>query len=229
MFSAGCWTKLAPENYGYDIPTPKTKDSHQYEGLDDVPESRVKEFKKEHTARKKQGKEPKYKINKAMNRWWKGEYGKQHYFSLKDAITQKRCNGDEMLWYLFYSKPSKMDEFCTNTNFGNKIPKDFCKNNPPVYFNFTVTAKNIREPHNRGKTFSYRPDWHKKKFGNDFVFTGFASENNPNVWDTQSVRDEKFENWFNENYPTGRTVESSSNVNSLSFMLFITTIILPNM
>ena len=58
MFSAGCWTKLAPENYGYDIPTPKTKDSHQYEGLDDVPESRVKEFKKEHTARKKQGKEP---------------------------------------------------------------------------------------------------------------------------------------------------------------------------
>merc|ERR1711990_1068438 len=44
--------------------------------------------------------------------------------------------------YLFYSKPNYMDEFCTNTVFGNKIPKDFCKNNPPKYWNFTVTPKN---------------------------------------------------------------------------------------
>ena len=26
---------------------------------------------------------------------------------------QQRCNGDEMQWYLFYSKPNYLDEFCT--------------------------------------------------------------------------------------------------------------------
>ena len=213
-----------------------------------------KKYKKEHKDRKKNGKDdltkdPKYKINKAMNRWWKGDYGKQNYFSLKDAITQKRCNGDEMLWYLFYSKPSKMDEFCTNTNFGNKIPKDFCKLNPPVYFNFTVTPKNIREPQNRGKTFSWRPDWHKEKFGDDFIFTGFASENNPDVWDTKSERDSKFNDWFTQwctesdnpgtndqvmrnTHCTGtiatRSQRSSSfnNIHSLSFLLLF---ILPSL
>merc|ERR1712131_243359 len=68
--------------------------------------------------------------------------GEQNYFSIQDAIKQQRCNGDEMQWYLFYSKPNYLDEFCTNTVFGNKIPKDFCKNNPPKYWNFTITPKN---------------------------------------------------------------------------------------
>ena len=29
------------------------------------------------------------------------------------TFKQQRCNGDEMQWYLFYSKPNYMDEFCT--------------------------------------------------------------------------------------------------------------------
>ena len=33
-------------------------------------------------------------------------------------------------------------EYVQNTVFGNKIPKDFCKHNPPKYWNFTVTPKN---------------------------------------------------------------------------------------
>merc|ERR1711885_4250 len=105
------------------------------------------------------------KLNKALERWWKGDYGEKWYFSLKDAITQKRCNGDEMLWYLFYSRPSKMDEFCTNTNFGNNIVEDFCKLNPPIYF----------------------------------IFTGFASKNNPDVWMTVEERQAEFEQWCTDN------------------------------
>ena len=116
-YSAGCWMKLAPENYGYDVPA-------QY--ANDVSEEKWKIYENEHKERADQGLEPKYKLNKALERWWKGDYGEKWYFSLKDAITQKRCNGDEMLWYLFYSRPSKMDEFCTNTNFGNNIVEDFC-------------------------------------------------------------------------------------------------------
>merc|ERR1712168_275001 len=258
-YSAGCWTKLAPENYGYDIPNSRFE-KMKNEGKEDYANRKDevktfkethpswKEFKNEHKARekgdKKHTKLPKYKINKAMERWWKGDYGKQYYFSLKDAITQKRCNGDEMLWYLFYSKPSKMDEFCTNTNFGNRIRKDFCKLNPPKNFNFIVTTKNNHEPQNRGKALSWRPEWHKEKFGDDFIFTGFASENNPNVWDTLANRDEKFALWKEEwcamdgsqrteqheqfcpkeTQTRIKTRKSSFNVHSLSFILLSLTL-----
>jgi len=185
-YSAGCWMKMAPENYGYDIPKANSTD---------VDADKWKIYSQQHKDRAAKGLEPKYKYNEAMQRWWKGDYGEQWYFSLKDAITQKRCNGDEMLWYLFYSRPSKMDEFCTNTNFGNKIPNDFCKLNPPAYFNFTITHKNNRNVENRGKPFSYRPEWHKEKFGNDFIFTGFASKNNPDVWMTAADRKADFNQW----------------------------------
>jgi len=194
-YSAGCWMKMAPHNYGYDVKL--TEANYTKVGKD-----KWEIYSKQHKSRDKQSSlEPKYKYNKALDRWWNGEYGEQWYFSLKDAITQKRCNGDEMLWYLFYSRPSKMDEFCTNTNFGNTIPADFCKLNPPVYFNFTVTHKNNRQRENRGKPFSYRPDWHKEKFGEEFIFTGFASKNNPDVWMTASEREADFSQWCQD---TGR-------------------------
>ena len=138
--------------------------------------------KREHAQRRAKGLKPRYTYNKALQKWWNEEYGERNYFSLEDAITQNRCNGDEMLWYLFYSKPSKMDEFCTNTVFGNKIPADFCKLNPPKYFNFTVTDVNRKFENNVGKDLTYRPDWHKATFGENFIFAGFASKNNPDVW-----------------------------------------------
>ena len=56
---------------------------------------------------------PKWKKNQTLKKWWEGKYGEQNYFSIQDAIKQQRCNGDEMQWYLFYSKPNYMDEFCT--------------------------------------------------------------------------------------------------------------------
>ena len=35
-----------------------------------------------------------------------------------------------------------LTDILQNTVFGNKIPKDFCNNNPPKFWNFTITPKN---------------------------------------------------------------------------------------
>jgi len=162
-YSAGCWTKLQAQDYGYDIPSSHWDDLEKIEQGSDGdsirPElkerikadparwtEKVEAAKADQNARKtktnSRDKIPKWEKNQTLKKWWKGEYGEQNYFSIQDAIKQQRCNGDEMQWYLFYSKPNYMDEFCANTVFGNKIPNDFCKNNPPKYWNFTVTPKN---------------------------------------------------------------------------------------
>jgi len=161
-YSAGCWTKLQPQDYGYDIPSAHWDDwekieNGDYTGIGDELKERIladperwkhkvlvakADQAKRMTKENSRDKIPKWKKNQTLKKWWEGKYGEQNYFSIQDAIKQQRCNGDEMQWYLFYSKPNYLDEFCTNTVFGNKIPKDFCKNNPPKYWNFTVTPKN---------------------------------------------------------------------------------------
>jgi len=202
-YSAGCWTKLQPKDYGYDVPysffklhgkkgengeegktywkdivneirynedeqgnlvaqaVQAEKIRYYPEARDRVPGKELKERiiadperwrqnvlaamadqKERMENENPRDKLPKWEKNKTLKKWWQNQYGEQNYFSIQDAIKQQRCNGDEMQWYLFYSKPNYLDEFCTNTVFGNKIPKDFCKQNPPKYWNFTVTPKN---------------------------------------------------------------------------------------
>jgi hypothetical protein len=135
-----------------DIPESKWTDySGQGGQYKYVSPDKFAEIKAEHAQRDKDGIPQKHENNEALNKWWKGEYGEQNFFSLRDAIHQNRCNGDEMLWYLFYSRPSKMDEFCKNTVFGNKIPEDFCDNNPASYWNWMVTEKNLKTKYASGE------------------------------------------------------------------------------
>ena len=54
--------KLAPENYGCDVVAQYTKE---------VSVEKWKGYENELKERDEQGLEPKYKLNKALERWWK--------------------------------------------------------------------------------------------------------------------------------------------------------------
>ena len=125
--------KLKAEDYGYDIPSSHFDDLEKIEkGSDTNVGKELKERiladpgrweqkvlsakfdqKERKTKTNSRDRIPKWKKNQTLKKWWEGKYGEQNYFSIQDAIKQHRCNGDEILWYLFYSKPNYMDEFCT--------------------------------------------------------------------------------------------------------------------
>jgi len=191
-YSAGCWTKLAPENYGYDVPE---KFLTQFENDGTFSENKVAKYREAHKERDEAGIPQKYEINQALRKWWDNSYntvnGTRYYFSLKDAITQHRCNGDEMLWYLFYSRPSQIRTYCEKTLFGNKIPKDFCKNNPPENWEWKITPKNQKE---RGQSINYEPseNFIAKTFGKSWYFHGF-SKGESYAWGKASPGHKDFE------------------------------------